>query len=410
MTRALLLSAKTLLLAVVAGAFVFSPQSADAAKCEKKRQLKASGLCIAQAKAMLPKPDRDFVEGLKGFGCKPVITDAQFMGGDVLLYHAAKCKGAPVKLSASGGAHAGELTVVKGGLHEGPPSKIATIVSSDPADPTANLVRWTRDAMKANSFPPAVIAKCKARRAEKVGPDAWVVDESPTPPPSPDGPRSSCGTYGYTEESTAYWRVFGDFAWFFEMGQDAYMPIDPNSLTLITKNGKGGWKKAAAAAPAARAAAKPTPKPKPASATENYGVANVAGTPGVVEDLYGTTKGYTVYSGKTGGRTRYCVADRDFGGTTLRVGYDGGQWQLAVPVPSKPDFSGGFEVDGKRRGMSGTAAGNWTFGWIGLPELDAIRNGEVMVLDIGRASLDFPLDGTAAAILKVEECVTKLKG
>jgi len=108
-------------------------------------------------------------------------------------------------------------------------------------------------------------------------------------------------------------------------------------------------------------------------------------------------------------RLRYCVAERDFGGSILRIGFDGGQWQLAVPYGSDPDYYGEFDVDGHTAGLSGTAANGWTFAWISAPHLDAIKEGNLMILDIGKASLDFTLDGSTAAILKVQECVQRLR-
>ena len=66
-----------------------------------------------------------------------------------------------------------------------------------------------------------------------------------------------------------------------------------------------------------------------------------------------------------------------------------------------------IEVDGDVRPTGGSAAGPWTFVWLQMSDLDRIRNGNTMILDIHRASLDFQLRGTAAAITKIEECVTQ---
>lgn len=120
--------------------------------------------------------------------------------------------------------------------------------------------------------------------------------------------------------------------------------------------------------------------------------------------------GWSVVSGGMGGATFYCTAEKDFGGSILRIGAEMNngavqQWMVGVPVRSRPDYYGGFEVDGHKKGMSGDARGGWTFGWIGAPELDAIRGGNTLVLDIGKASLDFDLRGSGDVIAKVEECV-----
>jgi hypothetical protein len=153
-----------------------------------------------------------------------------------------------------------------------------------------------------------------------------------------------------------------------------------------------------------QASSKPQ-KVKKSSAAASYELINIANAPGARERRYGKARGWTVYDGKIDGRTRYCVGEKDYGGTSLRLGFDGGQWQVAVPYPASPDYYGSFDVDGRSEGMSGTSDGEWSFGWIGMPELDAIRNGNLLILDIGKASFDFDLKGTAAVITKIEECM-----
>ena len=394
------------LFAAFVGVVAFMPQTANAAACQPGEQrLRLTGLCPGEAVRLMPPKNPDYAEGLAIFGCKAVVNESSFFEG-ALLYYAAQCKGEPVKLEAGAGAHRAGLSVIAGGMNEAPfdPYELVIVLQSDPANPTESLERWTREVMKGDGFDAAAIARCKARKVEGFR-DFWVVDEygaDNLPPPSSDGPRFACGQYGLNEDSSAYWRIAHGYAWYADMGQEAYADIDFGSLTVIDRNDNGDWVPVQAQAAA----------PQPASATQNdnYGVTNVANAPGATETLYGETRGWTVYAGNIDGAPKYCVGERDYDGTLLRIGYDGGQWQFAVPYPVAPDYSGQFEVDGRVEGMSGTADGKWTFAWVGLPELDAIRNGNLMILDIGRASLDFELIGTAAVITKVEECVGRLKG
>lgn len=159
--------------------------------------------------------------------------------------------------------------------------------------------------------------------------------------------------------------------------------------------------------PVVRSAPPPTP-----GGTNSYGGYDIAGMRGAAERFYGQTRGWTVLSGTVDGRFGYCVGERNDGGSIWRLGRDltvdgSAQWQVAVPYQARPDWNGQIEVDGDVRPISGSAAGAWTFAWLGMDDLNRIRNGNTMILDIRRASLDFQLRGTAAVITKIEECVAQ---
>ncbi|NVO27520.1 hypothetical protein HJ526_08830 [Donghicola sp. C2-DW-16] len=139
-----------------------------------------------------------------------------------------------------------------------------------------------------------------------------------------------------------------------------------------------------------------------------YGGFNIAGTDGVIEQSYGQARGWNIVYGQTNGRAAYCAAETGAGDTLWRIGYDGGQWQVAIPyAPSggSNDFQSMWEVDGVSRDISGISTDAWTFAWLGLPELDRVMQGNQMIIEIGRASVDRSLSGTAAAMAKVRECV-----
>jgi hypothetical protein len=46
-----------------------------------------------------------------------------------------------------------------------------------------------------------------------------------------EGIRTACGPFGLDQDSQRFWRIIGDRAWFFDLGQDD-APIDPGSLTI----------------------------------------------------------------------------------------------------------------------------------------------------------------------------------
>lgn len=139
----------------------------------------------------------------------------------------------------------------------------------------------------------------------------------------------------------------------------------------------------------------------------DYNGYDIAGIARVAEGHYGEVLGWSVLSATVAGNFAYCTGEFGERGARWRLGWDGMQWQVALPVESKPDWNGDLEVDGDRRSISGSARNGWTFLWLGLPELDKIRDGKTMIADIGRASIDRALVGTAAVITKIEECVQR---
>ncbi len=144
-----------------------------------------------------------------------------------------------------------------------------------------------------------------------------------------------------------------------------------------------------------------------ANGQNDYGGYDIAGVPGIVERPYGEARGWQVVSATLKGRFAYCTGIYEDDGTPWRMGTDGLQWQLALPMTAKPDWQGYLSVDGDRRSTSGSAARDWTFLWLQLPERDKIGQGNDMTIDVGRTSVHHPLVGTAAVITKIEECMSR---
>ncbi|MGH2343356.1 hypothetical protein ACRC7T_17970 [Segnochrobactraceae bacterium EtOH-i3] len=144
-----------------------------------------------------------------------------------------------------------------------------------------------------------------------------------------------------------------------------------------------------------------------ASGQNSYGGYDIAGIPGIVENPYGETRGWQVVSATLKGRFAYCAGIYDDNGTPWRLGTDGQQWQLALPMTAKPDWQGYLGVDGDSRPTSGSAARGWTFLWLWLPERDKIGAGSDMTIKVGSRSVHHPLIGTAAVITKIEECMSR---
>lgn len=96
--------------------------------------------------------------------------------------------------------------------------------------------------------PEAERAKCSVQPANVSGwpKDALVVQfsEADRTALPMDEPVSMCGPYGRDEDTGAFWRIFGGYAWFFSLGQDT-PDFDPDSFMPFTKGADGAWAPAA---------------------------------------------------------------------------------------------------------------------------------------------------------------------
>ncbi|MYZ46474.1 hypothetical protein [Propylenella binzhouense] len=146
------------------------------------------------------------------------------------------------------------------------------------------------------------------------------------------------------------------------------------------------------------------------SGTNDYGGYDIGGVPEAEETNYGTARGWRVVAATVAGNFAYCAGETDDRGTIWRMGWDGMQWQVAVAADVRPDWNGYLDVDGDSRPISGSAGGGWALLWLGMQELDKIRNGNTMVVDTGGASIRHRLIGTAAVATKIEECVQRRGG
>lgn len=157
--------------------------------------------------------------------------------------------------------------------------------------------------------------------------------------------------------------------------------------------------------------------PAPAAAQQpepGDGFFNIAGDPDIArETVYGEARGWLVVAGFTGGGKGgaggfgFCAAETDTPEGTWRFGHDaGGQWQMALRdgfTGRTPD--GTFAVDGRTAGITGWGDGTWVVLWNNLPEYEAIARGSRLDLALGPVRASLGLYGTAAAALKVQECV-----
>jgi hypothetical protein len=200
-------------------------------------RLPGSGLC--QGRAVNYLTDTDPEAELYRPDCQWVVNETPMPGGEYLLYLAAKCGGVTSTLELSAGAHMATLSVVKSAMLD--PSvladggmEVAKVFSTDGGSPEASIFQRASAGMDATEA-----AKCEVTKVDPeygYPPDAYVVDYKPAfkaKLPTDEPPDWSCGDYG-VHDSATFWRVFGGFAWYFDLGQDAWVDFQPGSLTLLT--------------------------------------------------------------------------------------------------------------------------------------------------------------------------------
>lgn len=217
-------------------------QKAEASCPDDGPRLPGTGLCEGRAVNYL-----NLGEGERPAlpeGCSWSINETPF-ATDYLLYLAAECKGRKSKLEFAGGAHFAELTVADSAFAEGEftptENPLVLVGGTDPADPKKSVLAYARERIE----DPAQAKKCIVRSGKEYNypADSYVVDVSvkeSAKRPQDEPPAALCGPLG-AGDSASFWRVFQGFSWFFDLGQDAYQDIDPESLTLITSDGEGGW-------------------------------------------------------------------------------------------------------------------------------------------------------------------------
>ncbi|ODN72103.1 hypothetical protein [Methylobrevis pamukkalensis] len=135
---------------------------------------------------------------------------------------------------------------------------------------------------------------------------------------------------------------------------------------------------------------------------------NIAGDPDVtLQPDYGTVRDWTVVSGFAGNRFAFCAAQMSGPDGTWRFGYDsGGQWQIAILHEFSGETAyGSLSFDGRTSGIAGWGDGLWVILWPMLGEYEAIAKSDLMEVQLGDIRRSMPLRGTAAAALKVQECV-----
>lgn len=175
-------------------------------------------------------------------GCAWVVQETP-LATSVLLYRAVRCGRQATRLVFQQGPGLGRLSYASAAAGEAEAMlKGQVVVSVGEArgkDEAAAVLAIARNAMSG----PAERRRCRVRKAndEYLPEDALVVDWSAKAVAGLEEPRSKvCGPFGFEGDASSFWRVFQGHAWYFDLGQDAWL-IDPGSFTLLTRNDQGAW-------------------------------------------------------------------------------------------------------------------------------------------------------------------------
>lgn len=202
-------------------------------------RFEVSGVCKGRAINYIDYPasdqELDFFNTMTGEACRWELMETRF-AMDALLYQGVVCGDNRASLEFAGGARSAHLYLASSpfgpdmGDFENP---VAWVISSDPADPTANILVWTREGMD----DPEAAARCVVRKIEGeegMPGDAYVVDvtDDVIATLDQDMPRAECGPFGFNGDELSYWRILGDQAFFFSLGQEPN-GLSASSLTLL---------------------------------------------------------------------------------------------------------------------------------------------------------------------------------
>lgn len=197
-------------------------------------KLPGSGVCQGRGVNYLNIVDGSAPE--LDVGCEWKLNEAAMPGGDYLFYLASSCGVHLSQLEFAAGAQTADVNLVKSAMGNGDDwGSILTVIAVDEADPKASLLQFVRNGMDDK----AEAAKCRVAAYGGGPADALVIDNLSPAEAKADmetsmEPRWACGEYGLNQDSQSFWRIFGGFAWYFDLGQDAYFDIDPRSLTVVS--------------------------------------------------------------------------------------------------------------------------------------------------------------------------------
>ena len=210
---------------------------AAAACADGSARLPGTGLCQAQALALIPSDPTVRTPELEG--CAWVANETMLPGDEALLYRAAQCDGVTTQLAFAGGAHSAEISYETSAL-DGAAAAGQVVIRLFGTDPEPQGALQAAIA----ELPAAEQATCEIRPA---GYEGWPADALLIAPTAmaraqlpQDEPLAACGPLGLNENEVNFWRVRQGFAAFYTLGQEQ-PAFDAYNVVFVAKGADGTW-------------------------------------------------------------------------------------------------------------------------------------------------------------------------
>jgi len=120
---------------------------------------------------------------------------------------------------------------------------------------------------------------------------------------------------------------------------------------------------------------------------------------------FGEAGDWAVLAGLSDGNLRYCAAARAFDGRPVRLQLTGEVWTLNVGTGDASGDLSAFDIDGTSYPPDAARNGQDIAIRLTQDGLEAVRNGRLARVTLDGAAIDIPLNGTAAAALRVLDCI-----
>ncbi len=213
-----------------------STETAAAVCADGKAALPGTGLCQAEALALIPSDPATGSPAIEG--CTWVANETMLPENEALLYRAAQCNGVTTQLTFAGGARSAEISYQTSALDPGTAGQILIRLFGTDPEPQGALRASIAE------LPASESAVCEIRPA---GFEGWPADALVIAPTAAararmpqDEPIAACGPLGLNEDEANFWRVRQGYAAFYTLGQEQ-QAVDAANAVFVVRGEDGVW-------------------------------------------------------------------------------------------------------------------------------------------------------------------------
>lgn len=138
------------------------------------------------------------------------------------------------------------------------------------------------------------------------------------------------------------------------------------------------------------------------------GAMMAAGSASAQERVFDEAGEWSILAGMVAGSFGYCVAEREIDGRAVRIWSDGEAWTFGL-ASEEPGKIGAFDIDDESHPLDQRRDDGITELDLTYASLEAVRNGRLATVILDGEEVELPLNGTAAAALRVQDCL-RLEG